>query len=66
MFITQMFDSVREAKKESSSPIEASPQGPLEITILSSTNSDSGTDLDAITSVDQATDSPNSGLTIFH
>ncbi|KAJ3707827.1 hypothetical protein LUZ61_011532 [Rhynchospora tenuis] len=57
-----------EAKIENSDSIETSPQGPLEITLLSSMNSDSGTDLDAVSSdpgtdldaispIDQATES---------
>ncbi|KAJ4733333.1 Protein kinase family protein [Rhynchospora pubera] len=56
------------AKIENSDSIETSPQGPLEITTLSSMNSasstdldsvssDPGTDLDAVSPIDQATES---------
>ncbi|XP_078162057.1 receptor-like cytosolic serine/threonine-protein kinase RBK1 isoform X2 [Carex rostrata] len=53
-------DSGREAKQEASGPFEASPKEPLVITIISSTNSDADTDLDSVSSIDQAINSDNS------
>ena len=65
-FFSKFFNPGREAKQEASGAFEASPKEPLVITVISSTNSDADTDLDSVSSIDQAINSHNSGLTILY